>query len=35
MAGERLVIYIIFPALCCYSCPSLGEGTWRKTRTDL
>jgi len=21
--------------LCCYSCPSLGEETWRKTLTDL
>ena len=35
MAGEGLVIYIISPVLCCYSCPSLGEGTWRKTLTGL
>jgi len=35
MVSDGLVINIIFPVLCCYYCPSLGEGTWRKTLTDL
>jgi len=35
MAGEGFVTDIIFPVLSCYSCPSLGEGTWRKTLTVL
>jgi hypothetical protein len=35
MAGEGLVIYIIFPLFCCYSFPSLAEGTWRKTLPHL
>jgi len=35
MAGEGFVTDIIVPVLCCYSCPSLGEGTWRKTLTVL
>jgi hypothetical protein len=26
---------VMFPDLCCYSFPSLGEGTWRKTLTVL
>ena len=35
MAGEGSVIYIMFPVLCCYSFPSLGEGTLRKTLPHL